>query len=804
MKAVRRFEAYERMPWAFGAVSIVMTTTAVLRQDETGNQQEESGTAAGKNNLDAHRGREETAAEDRQRGGWWYGGRRDGGREIRGPQPGEALDACALGADLASIPGGDTAYVGERGATLSGGQRLRVSLARQARKGGVFSVFLGLAGFRSRATYCEPPTSHTLSHESNICEGAMVLNVKWTQGLCAQYTYVRAKARDWQNKVYDLFPRCFLRCTPMVRCAYFVSAAAVADVAAKSAALGNNLPGDDDTKSGTALADDNDGGDGGDVHHSAGTLCLLDNPLTSLDAETREHVLQHCIHGVMRRGNPGVAVVVTCGEIDPAEKEQPTATKERGATVPPLPLSPSIKRSFDRVVRLGGIGGEGTRLETAADAGEGKLPLPGADASAERRRAPPPAAATSPSVLISAPKPTSEAASSRPAAPAAAPQAAEKVTSNLVKHASGGGGGGGGCCPEIQGAGRSSEGDGLADSSGDVLLPCGGSEALEAGDGNGGSGPVEEEDRKDGSVEFRVYLLYVRSAGLGVAAVTLLSLALMQATAAGFSYWLSHWATQQGRVSVRSFLATSFSIAAANAAFTLVRAFGFAFGGVRAAVALHRRLLSHVLGKPSAFFDVTPSGRVVNRFSRDAFSVDDPLPFHLNVLLAQAAGLSVTAVVLSSASPVLAALFLPLGWVYAKLQRYYRSSSRELRRLDSTSRSPIYALFSETLDGAVTIRAFGQQEAFFERFVDLLAENQRATFAGSMASAWLSLRLQGLGVVVVAAVAFLAVAQQQLRGGGGRDEALGESLAAITNNPNSYYGLVGLSLTYALPIVGAI
>lgn len=52
----------------------------------------------------------------------------------------------------------------------------------------------------------------------------------------------------------------------------------------------------------------------------------------------------------------------------------------------------------------------------------------------------------------------------------------------------------------------------------------------------------------------------------------------------------------------------------------------------------------------------------------------------------KAAGLLATAVVLSSTSPVLAALFLPLGWVYAKLQRYYRSSSRELRRLDSTSR----------------------------------------------------------------------------------------------------------------------
>lgn len=52
----------------------------------------------------------------------------------------------------------------------------------------------------------------------------------------------------------------------------------------------------------------------------------------------------------------------------------------------------------------------------------------------------------------------------------------------------------------------------------------------------------------------------------------------------------------------------------------------------------------------------------------------------------QAAGLLATAAVLSSTSPVLAGLLLPLGWVYARLQRYYRKSSRELRRLDSTSR----------------------------------------------------------------------------------------------------------------------
>lgn len=125
-----------------------------------------------------------------------------------------------------------------------------------------------------------------------------------------------------EQSTQTVSPLCFLRCVPVVRCAYFVSAGAAAEDAAKAAALGNNRRGNDDTKSGTTLAGDNNDVDGGDVDHSAGTLCLLDNPLTSLDAETREHVLQHCIHGVMRRGSPGVAVVVTCGEIDPAGKEQ--------------------------------------------------------------------------------------------------------------------------------------------------------------------------------------------------------------------------------------------------------------------------------------------------------------------------------------------------------------------------------------------------------------------------------------------------------------------------------------------------
>lgn len=110
----------------------------------------------------------------------------------------------------------------------------------------------------------------------------------------------------------------------VIRCAYFASAASCdTDAGASSASAapnGNNAT----TRNPRSLASQNDGDMSNKLDTTEGissaTLCLLDDPLTSLDAHTREHVLRHCIHGLMR-GNPRVAVVVTCGEINAGEGE---------------------------------------------------------------------------------------------------------------------------------------------------------------------------------------------------------------------------------------------------------------------------------------------------------------------------------------------------------------------------------------------------------------------------------------------------------------------------------------------------
>ncbi|GMQ09242.1 hypothetical protein CsSME_00052686 [Camellia sinensis var. sinensis] len=238
---------------------------------------------------------------------------------------------------------------------------------------------------------------------------------------------------------------------------------------------------------------------------------------------------------------------------------------------------------------------------------------------------------------------------------------------------------------------------------------------------------IEGEQRKEGRVELNVCKHYAAFAGWTITIVTCLSAILMQASRNGNDLWLSYWVDTTG--SDKKGYPTSFYLvvlcifSAANSVLTLTRAFSFAFGGLRAAIQVHDRLLNKLMDAPINFFDQTPSGRILNRFSSDLYTIDDALPFILNSLLANFVGLLGIAIVLSYVQVMFLLLLLPFWYIYSKLQFYYRSTSRELRRLDSVSRSPIYASFTETLDGSSTIRAFKSEllAAFVISFVAVMA-----------------------------------------------------------------------------------
>ena len=167
----------------------------------------------------------------------------------------------------------------------------------------------------------------------------------------------------------------------------------------------------------------------------------------------------------------------------------------------------------------------------------------------------------------------------------------------------------------------------------------------------------------------------------------------------------SWWSEVRTQDSTEYYLTVYGSLVGANLLFALIRAFLFAYAGICAATRVHKHLLGSILRAPVRFFDVTPLGRVINRFSSDLYAIDDTLPFMLNIFLAQTGLLLGSLVLTSLGLPWILIVFAPLAFVYYHVQRYYRVTSRELKRIVSVTLSPIYAHFTETVTGLSTIRA---------------------------------------------------------------------------------------------------
>ena len=127
------------------------------------------------------------------------------------------------------------------------------------------------------------------------------------------------------------------------------------------------------------------------------------------------------------------------------------------------------------------------------------------------------------------------------------------------------------------------------------------------------------------------------------------------------------------------------------------------------------------------FFETTPVGRVLNRFSSDIYRVDEVIARTFNMLFVNTGRALFTLGVITFTTPIFLVLILPLGVIYVLYQKYYLRTSRELKRLDSVSRSPIFAHFQESLGGLSTIRAYRQQKRFAienEWRMDCLLKNQ--------------------------------------------------------------------------------
>ncbi|WIA43760.1 hypothetical protein OEZ86_010184 [Tetradesmus obliquus] len=202
--------------------------------------------------------------------------------------------------------------------------------------------------------------------------------------------------------------------------------------------------------------------------------------------------------------------------------------------------------------------------------------------------------------------------------------------------------------------------------------------------------------------------------------------------------------------------------------------------GIKAGRTMHEALLHSLLGAPMSFFHTTPTGRIINRLTKDTADIDRNLASNLAFALRAMLQLSSTVTLIAVGAPFsLPALLVMLGLFWG-LYRYFIASMRQAKRLEAVSRSPVLSNVNEAIHGAATIRAFGITHWLIGRNMALVNRNAATSLLNQSLNRWLSVRLEGMGALCTLLAALVTVEQQ--------------SGSAAT---------MGLLLTYALQITAA-
>ncbi|CAM2117942.1 unnamed protein product [Caretta caretta] len=308
---------------------------------------------------------------------------------------------------------------------------------------------------------------------------------------------------------------------------------------------------------------------------------------------------------------------------------------------------------------------------------------------------------------------------------------------------------------------------------------------------------IEKEAMETGKVKFSLYLRYLRAVGWGFSAWVFVTYVAQYAAFVGSNLWLSDWTddslqywnktypTSQRDMRIGVFGA----LGMAQAAFLMAGALLASRGAIRASHVLHQQLLSNILRVPMSFFDTTPMGRIINRFAKDIFTVDETIPMSFRSWLTCFLGIISTLLMICLATPYFALIIIPLGIFYFFLLRIYVSTSRQLRRLDSVTRSPIYSHFSETVSGLSVIRAYGHQARFLQHNDRIMDINQKSVYSWIVSNRWLAIRQEFVGNLVVFFAALLAVITRDSLGSG----IVGLSISSALNITQTLNWLVRMT-----------
>ncbi|GAA5917290.1 hypothetical protein JCM6882_004151 [Rhodosporidiobolus microsporus] len=305
---------------------------------------------------------------------------------------------------------------------------------------------------------------------------------------------------------------------------------------------------------------------------------------------------------------------------------------------------------------------------------------------------------------------------------------------------------------------------------------------------------IETEARATGRVKWSVYKLYLVAAGWFTWCTMVALIFLGRAGRVGDRAWFKAWGESyrpSDTAFFRSFLPmqsqlalTSFDaqttdlvdihfpsasdhvefyllgyliICLLNLVITVVGILSAFQGSFRASRVLFVDSLRRVVYAPFRYFDVTPTGRILNRFSQDFTTIDGSLVDSFRITFTHFSSFVVNVVVIVLVSPRFIAPAIVIIYAYVHYARMFVRTSRDLRRLESNARSPIFSKFGEMLQGIVTCRAFGAERRFLAGLYDSVDTMQAVSYSSAMANRYLLWRFDCLGAFAVALTTVLSL-----------------------------------------------
>jgi ATP-binding cassette, subfamily C (CFTR/MRP), member 1 len=193
-----------------------------------------------------------------------------------------------------------------------------------------------------------------------------------------------------------------------------------------------------------------------------------------------------------------------------------------------------------------------------------------------------------------------------------------------------------------------------------------------------------------------------------------------------------------------------------------------AVNGITGSRYLHEALTTSVMSAPLQFFDTIPSGRVISRFSSDMDTIDNAIPSSLSSSYDAFLGVFTGLAVVVIKSPTFLFLIFPLAYQYLYIQRLYRKASVDLKRLDSSAKSPVFSHFNETLSGLEYIRAYQIQFSMIAQHRDSLDRSISARYNWDGVNRWMGIRLDLIGAMIISGAAYslLLIDTSSANGGG--------------------------------------